>query len=255
MAKISKVIVPAAGKGTRFLPFSQIIAKELWPLADKPALQYIITEAVNSGIKEFIFVTRPGKEMFLDYFNVPFSQVEQKKQLGDGHAVLQAEKMVKKEATAVLFGDDIVESKKPALSQLIKVFNKYQKPVVALYRLPKEKFPSYGMVRVEKISKRVYKIKDIVEKPSIEKAPSDLAIVGKYIITPAVFNFLKKSPKVRGEIRLAGAFKEMIKKGEAIYGCEIEGKWLECGNIPSYLKSNLYFIKKYLAGMAEQKTR
>lgn len=253
MARVKKAIIPIAGLGTRFLPLSNALPKELWPLVDKPVLQYILEEAIASKIKEFIFVTRPGKKLVLDYFKeelktkkISFSQAFQKQALGDGHAVLQAKKLAGKQPCLVLFGDDIVESKTPCSEQLIKAFNKFQKPLIALYRLPKEKVSSYGIVKVEKVSKRIYKIKGIEEKPSIKKASSNLAIVGKYIITPQVFDFLKKSPRMKGEIRLAGAFNEMIKKGLTVYGYEFEGKWLECGNKPAYLKSNLYLIKKSL---------
>ena len=250
---IKKAIIPIAGSGTRFLPLSKIIAKELWPLVDKATLQYIFEEAINSGIKEFIFVSKPGKVIDLNYLkdqskakNIAFSQVFQKKQLGDGHAVLQAKKLAQKEPCLVLFGDDIVESKVPCSQQLVKVFNKYRKPVIALYKLPKEKLSSYGIVKVKKVGPRLYKIKGITEKPSVNKAPSNLAIVGKYVIDSQVFNFLKNTPsKAKGEIRLAGAFNEMIKKGLTVYGYEFKGKWLECGNKSAYLKSNLYLSLKH----------
>ena len=254
MAQIKQAVIPIAGLGTRFLPLSKILAKELFPLAVKPTVQYIIEEAQAAGIKKIVFVTRPGKQINLDYFkeqlkekNITFCQVFQKQPLGDGHAVLQAEKIIKKEPCLVLFGDDIVDSKIPCSLQLAKVFNKYKKTVIALYRLPKEKLSSYGIVRVEKIRPRLYKIKDIIEKPSFDQAPSNLAVVGKYIIDSQVFDLLKNTPsKAKGEIRLAGAFNEMLKRGKTIYGYEFEGKWLECGNKEAYLKSNLYFIKKLL---------
>ncbi|MDP3991078.1 MAG: UTP--glucose-1-phosphate uridylyltransferase [Candidatus Nealsonbacteria bacterium] len=246
---IKKAIIPAAGLGTRFLPLSKFVPKELWPIVDKATIQYIVEEAIASGIKEIVLVVRPGKENILAYLKdvfsakrVSFSKVYQKEQLGDGHAVLQAKT---KEITAVLFGDDIVESKTPALLQMMKVFNKYQRPVIALHKISKEKLSAYGVVKVDKISKGVYKVKDIVEKPSIKQAPSNLAIVGKYIITPEVFSHIKASTKAKGEIRLAGAFQDMLKKGETIYGCEFEGKWLECGNKQAYLKSNLYLSLKH----------
>ncbi len=250
---IKKAVIPVAGLGTRFLPLSKVLAKEIWPLVDKAAIQYILEEAAGSGIKEFIFVSKPGKEIFLDYFKkqlkpnkISFSQVFQKEQLGDGHAVLQAKRLVKKEPCLVLFGDDIVESKVPCSRQLINVFNKYRKPVVALYKLPKEKLSSYGIVKVKKIAPRLYEIKGIEEKPATNKALSNLAIVGKYVIDSKVFDFLTNTPaKAKGEIRLAGAFNEMIKKGLTVYGYEFEGKWLECGNKLAYLKSNIYLSLKH----------
>jgi len=251
--KIKKAIIPIAGLGTRFLPLTKTLPKELFPLVDKPTIQYVIEEARASGIKKMIFVTRPGKEMNLAYFksqlkskNISFFQVPQKQALGDGHAVLQAKKIVGQDPCLVLFGDDVVDSKTPCSQQLIKVFNKYRKPVIALHKLPKEKLSSYGIVKVKKVGPRLYKIKGIEEKPAANKAPSDLAIVGKYVIDSDVFNFLENTPsKAKGEIRLAGAFNEMLKKGMTIYGYEFEGKWLECGNKLAYLKSNLYLSLKH----------
>lgn len=289
---IKKAIIPIAGYGTRFLPLSKILAKEFWPLVDIPVIQYIFEEAVNSGIKKIIFVVKPGDKKILNYFKkdlrlekilkkrkkheilnsletlenlskkIFFSFVYQKEPLGDGHAVLQAKNLVKKEPCLVLFGDDIVEAKIPCSLQLIKIFNKYQKPVIALCKLPKKKLSSYGTVKVEKVGSRLYKIKGIVEKPSTARmammggkkdpssltsqAPSNLAIVGKYIIDSDVFNFLKNTPsQAKGEIKLAGAFNEMIKKGMTVYGYEFKGKWLECGNKLAYLKSNLYLSLKH----------
>ncbi|MCH8741750.1 UTP--glucose-1-phosphate uridylyltransferase [Patescibacteria group bacterium] len=276
MSDIKKAIIPIAGLGTRFLPLSKIVPKELWPLVDKPVLQYIVEEAKNSGIEEIIFVISPEKKFILDYFQKPhklekilkekkrsyllpelkslqelsedisFSYVLQKKPLGDGHAILLAKKKIGRESCAILFADDVVDSKTPCLSQLMTVFKTCQKPVVALYRLPQEKLSAYGVVKTEKIASRLYKIKEIVEKPSLEKLPSDLAIVGKYIITPEVFDYLKMMPfSQEGEILFADALFEMIKNGKIIYGYEIEGKWLECGNKLDWIKSNLYLSLKH----------
>jgi len=274
--EITKAILPIAGLGTRFLPLSKVLPKELWPLVDIPAIQYIVEEAKASGIKQIIFVINPEKKVVLDYFkrspklekilkekkrdqflkelknltdlcqNLSFSYVLQKKPLGDGHAVLQAKKIVGQEPVAGLWGDDIVDSKVPCLLQLTKIFKTCQKPVIALYRLPKEKLPFYGIVGVEKIANRLYKIKKIVEKPTPEAAPSDLAIVGKYILTSEVFGYLKKAkPSEKGEIFLSETFDKMIKDGKIIYGYEIEGKWLECGNKLGWLESHLYLSLKH----------
>jgi len=278
---IKKAILPIAGLGTRFLPLSKIFPKEAWPLVDKPVLQYIIEEAKESGICEIIFVISPEKKVIVDYFqkyhlqkspklekklkeqgklnllgelkkleelcqNFSFSLVFQKKPLGAGHAVLQAKDLIGGEPVAVLFGDDVVESKTPCLLQLIKIFKISQKPVLALHQVPKEKIPSYGIVGVEKIANRLYKIKKIVEKPSIDKAPSDLAIVGKHILTPEVFDYLKKAkPSKKGEIILSEVFDEMIKDGKVIYGYQFEGNWLECGTKDGWLKCHLYLTLKH----------
>ena len=278
--KITKAIIPIAGLGTRFLPLSKVVPKEFFPLVDKPVLQYIIEEAVASGIKEIIFVNRPEKREVLDYFKkyfernpelekflknknknhilkeikkieniakkVSFRQVFQKEPWGDGHATLQAAKIIGQEPCAVLWADDIVDSKIPSLLQLAKIFKTCQKPIIALYRLPKERLPSYGVVGVEKIANRLYKIKKIIEKPSQDLAPSDLAIVGKYILTPEVFDYLKKArPGEKGEIFLSETLDKMIKDGKIIYGYEFKGKWLECGNKQAWLESNLYLSLKH----------
>jgi len=276
MTEIKKAIIPVAGLGTRFLPLSKIVPKEFWPLVDKPVIQYIIEEARDSGIKEIIFVNSPGKRAVSDYFATSpvlekflkerkkdallaeikelediykgfiFSSVFQKKPLGDGHAILQAARNIGNEPCGVLFADDVVtDTSVPCLLQLAKIFKTCKKPIVALCRLPKDKLSSYGVVGVEKIASRVYKIKQFVEKPQEGKAPSDLVIVGKYILTPIVFEYLiKAKPSLKGEIILCEVFEEMLKDGQVIYGYEFEGKWLECGNKPSWLKSHLYLSLK-----------
>ncbi|MDI6602576.1 MAG: sugar phosphate nucleotidyltransferase [Patescibacteria group bacterium] len=273
---VKKVIIPTAGLGTRFLPLSKVVPKEFWPLVDKPVLQYIIEEAAASGIKEIVFVVKPNKKIILNYFKekikskkilraryknhflsqlkrlenlskkISFSTVIQQKSLGDGDAILKAEKLIKKEFCAVLFADDVVEAKIPCLLQLIKVFKKYKKPVIALYRVPKESFQFYGMVGVKKVGNRTYRITKIIEKPQVLESPSNLAIVGRSIITNEVFNYLKRIKfSERGEIRLTEAFVQMLKAGSEVYGYEFEGKWLECGNKLAYLKSNLYLSLKH----------
>lgn len=277
------MILPIGGVGTRFLPLSRVFPKELWPLVDIPLLQHIVKEAKDSGINEIIFVISPDKKIVFDYFvkapngfepakkiekilserkknsilkelkdldeflkGLSFSFVFQKKPLGDGHALMQAAKLVEKEPFAVSFGDDIVEAQTPCLEQLLKIFKTCQRPVISLHSLPKEKLPSYGVVKAEKIANRLFKIKGIVEKPSPEEIPSDLAIVGKYILTPETFEYLRRTPPDKsGEIRLAGALEKMIKDGKMVYGYEFEGKWLECGNKADWLKSNLYLALKH----------
>ena len=274
--EVRKAIIPIAGLGTRFLPLSKVVSKEFWPLVDKPVLEYIVEEAVASGIKEIIFVINPGKKIAHDYFKkklkskkilkakyknhflnqleklealskkISFSSVVQEKPLGDGDALLKAQKLIKKEPCAALWADDVVESKIPCLLQLIRVLKKYEKPVIALYRVPKSSFQFYGMVGVKKVDNRTYRITKIIEKPSIKESPSDLAIVGKSIITDEVFNYLRRAKfGERGEIGLTETLAEMVKAGVDIYGYEFEGKWLECGNKLAYLKSNLYLSLKH----------
>lgn len=274
---INTAIILTAGLGTRFLPLSKAVPKEFWPLAGKPMLQYIVEEAAVSGINRIIFIVPPRRKTVLDYFtktpveltkilkskkkeallerlvkfeetfrNISFSSVIEKSPLGDGHAILQAKRLVGGEPFAVLFDDDIIESETPCLQQLIKVFKTCQKPVISLHRLAKEQLSSYGIVGVEKIASRLYKIKKIIEKPPIEDSPSDLAIVGKYVLTPEVFGYLQKlAPNSRGEIILAEAFEKMINDGKLVYGYEFEGKWLECGNPLAYSEANLYLSLKH----------
>ena len=274
---IQTAIILTAGLGTRFLPLSKVVPKEFWPLAGKPMLQYIAEEAVASGINRIVFIVPPRKKLALDYFtktppelvrnlksrkkdalmerlvkfeetfrNVSFSFVVEKKPMGDGHAILQAKRLIGNEPFAVLFDDDIVESETPCLQQLVKVFKTCQKTVVALHRLPKERLSSYGIVGVEKIASRLFKIKKIVEKPRPEEAPSDLSVVGKYVLTPEVFGYLQKlTPNSRGEIILADALEVLINDGKLAYGYEFEGKWLECGNPQAYLEANIYLSLKH----------
>jgi len=270
---IKKAIIPIAGLATRFLPLSKVVPKELLPLADIPIIQYIIKEAKDSGIEEIIFILSPNNKKVLDYlkpslklekvlkerkkynilretknleklFNgLSFSYVLQKEPLGDGHAILQAAKLVKDEPVVVMFGDDIIEANVPGVTQLEGVFKTCQKPVIGLYRPPKEKLTHYGIIKNEKIANRLHKVKAIIEKPKADKLPSDLAIVGRYILTPEVFDYLKKAkPTDKGEIILAEVFNnQMLKEGKLIYGYEFDGKWFECGDKVRWLKSNLYF--------------
>jgi len=274
---VQKAIVLVAGLGTRFLPLSKVVPKEFWPVVDRPMVQYIAEEAADSGINHIIFVVPPGRKIIFDYFKKPAKQLEkilkarkkevllerlkkieetfrkisfsfvvEKEPLGDGHAILQAKRLIGKNPFAVLFDDDLVESKKPCLYQLIQVFKTCQKSVLALHRLPREKLSSYGVVGVEKIANRFHKIKKIIEKPSPGEAPSDLTVVGKYVLTPEVFGYLQKlPPNSRGEIILADALGKMIQDGKLVYGYEFEGEWRECGNMQAYLETNFHYALKH----------
>lgn len=274
---ITKAIIPVAGWGTRFLPLSKAVPKEFWPLIDKPIIQYIVKEVKDSKIGEIIFVVNNKNRLVLEYFKeepkleeklkerkkekplieieelkelcsgLTFSWVLQKEPLGDGQAILQAKKLVGDEACAVSFADDVVEAREPCLAQLIQVWKTSQKPVLGLCRIPREKLSFYGVAEVEKIAQRVYKIKGIIEKPEPAKAPSDMAIVGKYILTPDVFEGLKKAKpsKEGGEIILAEVLARMLEGGKVIYGYEFKGKWLECGNKIDWLCSHFYLSLKH----------
>jgi len=279
MSQIKKAIILAAGLGTRFLPYSRVLPKEFFPLGDRPLIEYIVEEAYLSGIEEIVFVLNPDRQHIVSYFQddktiearvksknnkkmlddhcrlrrilkkISFSYVYQDNPIGDGDAILKAKNLVRGEkAVAVLFCDDIIYSKKePGLKQLIKVFQKYKSPIIGLSKVENEKISSYGIVKAKKIGKRTYLIDKICEKPKIEEAPSNLAIVGKYIITPDVFDYIQKIEEdSNNEIRLSIAFQNMIKNGKQVLGYEFDGKWLECGTKEDWLKSNLFMTQKII---------
>jgi len=270
--EIKKAIIPIAGLGTRFLPMSKVLSKEFFPLVDKPIIQYILEEVKRSGITEVIFVVSPKQKTILSYFKkdaelekilikrkkenilkdlkdfedafdgITFSFAVQKQPLGDGNAILQAAKFAKKEPVANSFGDDIIDSDTPALLQLAEIFKTCNAPVLGLKTMPREKIPAYGMVTTEKISNRLYKIRKIIEKPELSEVTSNMVVIGKHILTPEVFEYLKKAkPSKKGEIILAEVFDKMLDDGKTIYGYELRGEWLECGDKPKWLKSFLYF--------------
>lgn len=271
MQEIKKVIIPVAGLGVRFLPLSLAVPKEFLPLVDKPIIQYIIEEVKKSGIKEVVFVVSPKQKTVLQYFKhapdvekilakrkkekllkelkdfeqlfegINFSYAVQKTPLGDGHAIFQAVKLVQEEPVAVSFGDDVIRSDEPALLQLMNIFKTCNAPVIALKSMPKDRVSDYGNVVVEKIANNLYKIKKIIEKPELLQVQSNLVVVGKYILTPEVFSYLKKaSPSNKGEIILGEVFDKMLNDGIPIYGYELKGEWLECGDKLKWLKSFFY---------------
>ncbi|MFC1623482.1 UTP--glucose-1-phosphate uridylyltransferase, partial [Patescibacteria group bacterium] len=237
--KIKKAILPVAGFGTRFLPATKAQPKEMLPIVDKPVIQYLVEEAVAAGIEEIIFVTGRGKRAIEDHFDTSFelektlvekekkalldtvkgisglakfSYVRQSEPLGDGHAILCARHLVHKdESVAVLFGDDIIDGKVPAIKQLMGVYDKYKDAVIALSRVPKKDVSKFGVVDSVEVGADTHEIKKFVEKPAVKDAPSDLVAVGKYIITPEVFEKLEASRNDKGEIRLANAFVKMLK--------------------------------------------
>ena len=281
---IKKAIIPVAGLGTRFLPATKSQPKEMLPIIDKPVVHFIVEEAINSGIEDIIFITGRHKRAIEDYFDyVPelennlfrknkidilnkirsianlanFIYVRQKEQKGDGDAILQAECLIKDEPFAVLFGDDIVINKKPALFQLIEVFEKYRDCVIALCEIPRKFLKHYGVVKAIKVDKNIYEIKDIVEKPEPIKAPSNLAIIGKYVLIPEIFEELKNI-NYKDELRLADALKSILQK-RSVYGVKIEGKRYDCGNKVDFVKAiidlSLYHpevkkeIRKYIKSL------
>lgn len=268
--EITKAIIPLGGLATRFLPLSKVLPKEFWPLAEKPLVQYALEELKASGITHIVFVVNAkNKELLLEFFSkspvleklleeqkkdelleslknlekllqgLSFSFVSQSKPQGDGNAVLLAKKYIGEDPCIVLYPDDVVVSQVPSALQLIKTFKTAQKPVLGLYPMEKEKLSSYGVVGAEKIATRLYKVKKIVEKPSsLEAAPSNLVSVGRRVITSEVFDYLKRAkPNKKGEVVLAEVLGEMAKDGKILYGYELEGKWLECGDVKSWLYS------------------
>ncbi len=282
--KIKKAVIPVAGLGTRFLPITKSVPKEMLPIVDKPCVQYLVEEAVLSGINEIVFVVNDDKPAIKEYFsslprlenklkkaNKPdelklvqnlskmakFHYVNQPQPKGDGHAVLCAEKLIKNEPFAVIFGDDIYESNPPALLQLIKVFEQKQSPVIALEKIDKKDSKKYGIIDPLEQKGLVHQIKNLVEKPTPEKAPSNLAITGKYIITPELLKDLKKSKSSTkdGELRLIDGMRTFISK-KPIFGLEIKGKRFDTGDKFGYLRAVLHFslknknlsaqVKKYL---------
>ncbi len=270
---ITKAIIPIAGLATRFLPLSKALSKELLPVGTKPMLQYVVEELKAAGVNTICFVVgQNNKKPVTDFLrrtpqlekileekkyedllvefraleklleDMSFSFVQAPNPLGDGHAILQARKFVGEEACFVAYPDDIIQSKQPCAAQLAQIFKTSLKPVVALSRMPKERISSYGVVAAEKIATRFWKIQKIVEKPEATSAPSDLAMVGRWVLTPEVFDYLKKAkPNKRGEVVLNEVLGEMTKEGMMIYGYEFEGTWWECGDMAKWLRSHLAF--------------
>lgn len=264
---IKKAILPVAGFGTRFLPATKAQPKEMLPVVDKPVVQYLVEEAVESGIEEIIFVTGRGKRAIEDHFDVSFeleetlveknkhdlleavqklsglakfSYVRQPMPLGDGHAILQAAHIVGQEPVLVLFGDCLYDSDVPASKQLIETYEKYGDSVIGLSRVEKEEVSKFGVIEGVKLDESNYEVKRIVEKPKPEEAQSNLVAVGKYIITPEVMRVLAKMKHGKsGEIRLADAFDTMLEQNRPVYGKELEGEWLDTGDKFNFLKASI----------------
>jgi len=256
-AEIKKIIIPSTGLGARFFPLSKVVAKELIPLADKPIIDYAVIEARDSGISQVIFVLPENKKIIYDYFRknqkiesilkkqdvnllkqrekeikgMSFSFCIQTALKGDGDVILKAKNYVRKQPFAVLLPDNVIISKNPAINQLKRIFQTSNKPVIGLRRIPKDKASLHNTVAVEKIANHLYKIKKIKEKSS------DLAIIGRYILTNEIFSYLKESKK---KVSLSEALNLMLEDGKDIYGYEVDGNWLECNDKESWLKNNLY---------------
>lgn len=271
---IRKAILPVAGFGTRFLPATKAQPKEMLPVVDKPVVQYLVEEAVASGIEEIIFVTGRGKRAIEDHFDVSyeledtlveknkqdllaavqkisglarFSYVRQPVPLGDGHALLQAAHLVDNdEAVLVIFGDCIYDSEIPTAKQLIETYEKYHDPVIGLSEVAREDVSKFGVIDGVDLDDSTYEVKGMVEKPKPEDAPSNLVAVGKYIITNEVFQVLAKMKEGKsGEIRLTDAFDLMLEEGKPLYGKKLAGEWLDTGDKFNFLKATIQLGLKH----------
>jgi UTP--glucose-1-phosphate uridylyltransferase len=265
---VRKAVFPAAGLGTRFLPATKAQPKEMLPLVDKPIIQYGVEEAVASGIDNIILVTGRGKNAIEDHFDVSVeletflearnkkeqleevrkisnlinvSYVRQGEPLGLGHAVLTTKLLVGDEPFAVILGDDVIDAEPPAIRQMMDVFDELEGPVLAIERVPRDTVSSYGIIDAEEIRPGVYRIRDMIEKPPVHEAPSDLAIIGRYILTPDIFPALEKIGKDRtGEIQLTNGLRQLL-KSRPVYGCQVDGVRHDTGNKLGFLKAVVYF--------------
>ena len=270
-ATIRKAIFPAAGLGTRFLPATKAQPKEMLVLVDKPVIQYGVEEAMQSGVANIIIVTGRGKNAIEDHFDIAYelesflqqrgktqqleeirkitqciqvSYVRQGEPLGLGHAVLMTKALVGNEPFAVILGDDVIDAKPPVLKQMIDVYARVDGPVLAVERVPMEEVSSYGVVAIDEsadLGRGVYKIRDLVEKPPRDEAPSNLAIIGRYILTPDIYDALETTASDRtGEIQLTNGLRRLL-KDRPIYACEIDGVRHDTGNKLGFLKAVVYF--------------
>ncbi len=283
---VKKVVIPAAGMGTRFLPATKAVPKEMLPLVDKPVIQEVVEEAVRSGISEIVLITGMGKGAIEDHFDistdlegflasrgkeellkrvreisrmVDIISVRQKEPRGLGHAVLCAKAAVGDEPFAVMLGDDVVDSEVPCLAQLLKVFQKYRSTVVALEFVPDSDVDKYGIVEGEEVEPGIIKIKKLLEKPPVEDAPSNMAVIGRYILTPEIFSAIEGlAPDGQGEIQLTNALQDVAKSDE-VYGVVFEGTRYDAGNRFGFLVANIIYalkdselgpqVREYLEGL------
>ncbi len=271
MEKVRKVIIPVAGWGTRSLPASKNIPKEMLPIYNKPVIQYVVEEAIQSRIKDVIFVTNRDKKVIEDHFDynlqlesvleragkldklkiirdvaemVNILSVRQKKQLGLGHAILCAKELVRDKPFAVMVGDDLMFGTTPGVQQLIDVAMAENMPVIGVMEVPMDKVERYGIIDGTEISPGVYRINDMVEKPPRTEAPSQLAIVGRYVLTPDIFDYLKKvQPGHGGEIQLTDAL-QALAKDKGMLAVKMTGQRFDAGDWAEYLTANIYFAMK-----------
>lgn len=270
--KIRKAIFPAAGLGTRFLPATKSSPKEMLPLVDKPLIQYSIEEAVACGIESILIITGRDKSAIENHFDISFeleqvlkdkgkiemfeqvraisdiakiTYTRQKQALGLGHAIYQAKDFVGNEPFAVLLADDIVDSEKPALQQLVDVYEKYDAPVIATMQIRDETISRFGVIDADEVEPGVFKLKSIVEKPRFEDAPSDMAVIGRYIFTPELFDAIDQIvPGAGGEYQVADAMRIMLDQGFPFYAVKLEGNRHDAGDKLGFLIATVEFAMK-----------
>lgn len=269
--KIRKAVFPAAGLGTRFLPATKASPKEMLPLIDKPLIQYVVEEAVASGVESVLIITGRDKQAIEDHFDISFelehllsergkesqrkairaisemariSYVRQREALGLGHAILQAKDFCEREPFAVMLADDIVDAETPALKQMMKIYEKYDAPVLGTMQVAGEAISRFGVIDAEEVEPGVFKIKDMVEKPPFHEAPSDLAIIGRYILTPDIFAEIEETkPGAGGEIQITDAMRTLLKK-RPFYAVRFEGTRHDAGDKLGFLIATVEFALK-----------
>ena len=270
--KVRKAVITAAGWGTRFLPVTKAQPKEMLPLVDKPVIQYSVEEVIHSGIEEIILVTALGKRAIEDYFDrsldleyfleqkgetkllkemrklsnlVDVCYIRQKEQLGLGHAILTARTLVGEEPFAVLLPDDIIDNQTPTLKQMVEIYEQYKSSVVAVEQLSREEIIKYGIIEPKKVSDRLYQVLGLVEKPKPEQAPSNLGIVGRYILMPEIFDILEATPPGKNnEIQLTDALRLLLNQ-QAIYAYEFEGTRYDTGTPQGWLEATVAYALKH----------
>src|SRR3990172_9146310 len=268
--KITKAIFPAAGFGTRFLPATKAIPKEMLPLVDKPLIQYAVEEAKDSGLEEMIIVTGMGKTAIEDHFDtsveleillkkrkkkeivrmiekvsdlVHFSYTRQKEPLGLGHAILITKNLIRDDPFAVFLGDDIIDSKVPVMKQMIRVFRKYPASILAVQKVPRKDARLYGVIKGKRVAPGLYRVEDLVEKPK-KNPPSNLAIIGRYILSPGIFAALEGTrPGKGGELQLTDGLRTLLKT-EPVYAYEFKGERFDAGDKLGFIKANVAFALK-----------
>lgn len=270
--RVRKAIIPAAGLGTRFLPATKAMPKEMLPIVDKPTIQYIVEEAIESGIEDIIIVTGKGKRAIEDHFDNSFEleqsllekgklqllnevqkpskmvdihYIRQKEAKGLGHAVWCARKFIGEEPFAVLLGDDIVRAKTPCLRQMIELYDRFKSSIIGVQNVADDEVSRYGIVDGKEIHDRFYNVNHLIEKPKREEAPSNLAIVGRYILNPKIFEILdNQKPGAGGEIQLTDAIAE-LNRYEAVYAYNFEGVRYDVGEKLGYIKTTIEFALQH----------